>query len=375
MKIVHIITRFIRGGADENTLYSCNEFAEKHEVHLIVGKDVHEDMLSNLHPRVHLHVVPSLIRNINPFSDLAAFFNLASLVRRIVPDIVHTHTSKAGVLGRLACLGQPGLKVVHGVHILAFENAPSILRRSVIAIERWVGTKTDCFVYVSEGLKKAYIDEKIGQTSVHCVVQSGMYFPVPLKTRAETRAEWSIDESAKVLLYVANLEPRKRHTELVEAFKETLVSSPDKLLVFVGEGEHSAVIKEKIRSVGLEKQIILGGYRSDIADVISASDVCLYASKREGLPRALVQYAYYGKPIIANRLVGIDSIVCHDRNGYIVEPDGFDELVRLSNEVLTNSQLCSRLANGHDKSALLPWSVQNMVNELEVAYGSISDVT
>ena len=155
LTIAHVITRFIRGGADENTRLSCNaQAAAGHRVALIFGREAHEEMLAALDPRVERIRIDALVRRIDPVCDALTLMSLVRTLRDLKPDIVHTHTSKAGILGRLAGRIARAKAIVHGVHILPFLNVRRFKRWVFLAVERLTAPLTDAFVSVSPKMQE-----------------------------------------------------------------------------------------------------------------------------------------------------------------------------------------------------------------------------
>jgi len=197
VKIVHVITRFIRGGADENTLLTCNGQAEMgHDVTLIHGGEFHESMVARLSANVRCICVPALVRPVHPLKDVLTFANLTNTLRRIRPDIVHTHESKAGVIGRMAAR-IAGVPInVHGVHILAFVHTRFPLSTIYRYIERFVGTMTDAFIDVSGAMCETALAARIGRREQHFVVESGMQVEV---FQNATALDWRKDPQLRDL--------------------------------------------------------------------------------------------------------------------------------------------------------------------------------
>jgi glycosyltransferase involved in cell wall biosynthesis len=225
VRIAHVITRFIRGGADENTLLSCNaQAAAGHEVLLIHGDEAAQGIIDRLDPGVQRTVSPSLVRSLRPAAEVRAVAEIAGRLKAFKPHIVHTHTSKAGVLGRLAArmVGTPG--VVHGVHIAPFLNVGAGERAVYLLAERMLAPMTDMFVNVSEGMRRACLDHGVGDVAKHVVVPSGMDVDAFRSARPLSRPELAerlgaaLPPDLKLLLIVAGFEPRKRQAEFLEVF-------------------------------------------------------------------------------------------------------------------------------------------------------------
>lgn len=378
MKIVHIITRFIRGGADENTLYSCNGQAELgHEVHLMYGRENHADILGRLHPAVRLISIDSLVREVSPVKDLQALLDIGLRLRKIRPDIVHTHTSKAGFVGRLAAMMSHAPIIVHGVHILPFLNVGPWERRIYLACEKLLSPKTDAFVDVSAGMKTACLLNQIGDEGRHHVIPSGM--DVTAFQQATALSEQELDAAcaaptmgwanAQIMLMVAAFEGRKRQIEFLDIFARIVDANPRACLLLAGAGPLEDDIRAKIAELDLEGHVRVIGFRSDIARWIKTAQLCILSSEREGLPRVIVQYALGGKPIVATDLPGIDFIVQNDITGYRV--DTVQDMEKPISLLLDHGPTFERLEQGVRNIDLSPWSVSSMNEKLEALYADL----
>ena len=328
MRIVHVITRFIRGGADENTLLTCNAQAEAgHDVILVHGPGYHPEMLSRLHPDVGCICLRSLVRPVRPFTDLRAILDIRAICRWNRPDIVHTHTSKAGIVGRIGARWAGVPIIVHGVHILAFLDATGWRRRLYLAAERLAAPLTDAFVDVSDGMRTACIDHAIGKAHQHVVIPSGMDLrefteavPVAGAEFADLLPpQFSSWDEAEIVLMAAAFESRKRHIAFIAAFERIAAARPAAILLLAGEGSLQPAIEAAILAHGLQDRVRIIGYRSDIARWMRRADVCILTSAQEGLPRVVVQYALAGAPTVSTALPGIDVAVRNGRTGYLVE--------------------------------------------------------
>lgn len=376
VSVLHVITRFIRGGADENTLLSCNLQAEQGlEVHLAVGKETNPEILARVDPRVKLHVIPHLVRPISPYSDVAATFALFKLIREQRPDIVHTHTSKAGIIGRVAAVAAGTQVVVHGIHILPFLNVGKVQKYLYLLLERALAPFTSAFVSVSEGMASAALAHGLGSQERHLVVHSGMDVRKhrearPLCAEELARALPWIDlkRTTRIVAMVAALEPRKRVYEFLEVFSRVVAKAPDTVLLVLGEGPERQRLEQRIAMLGLTTKVALLGFRTDVERWIATAHVCALSSEREGLPRAIVQYAIQAKPIIATALPGVEAIVKEGVTGFLVDPDRVDlmedPLVRLISDSALTAQMSAALQQ-HDFS---PWDSQRMADELYKLY-------
>ncbi|HYD71706.1 MAG TPA: sugar transferase, partial [Candidatus Binatia bacterium] len=290
LTIAHVITRYIRGGADENTRLSCNaQAAAGHRVALIFGREAHDEMLAGLDPRVEQIRIDALVRRIDPICDAIALMSLVRTLRTLKPDIVHTHTSKAGILGRLAGRFVRAKAVVHGVHILPFLNVRRFKRWAFLTVERLTAPLTDAFVSVSPKMQECCLAENLGSRALHRVVPSGMDV-----TRFKEAAAFSHSELARelglavcpsqLIVMAAALEPRKRVAEFLPVFRDVAAACPDAMLAVLGEGPERGHIEAQAAEFGLTERLRLLGYRTDIERWLASAAVCVLCSEREGLP-------------------------------------------------------------------------------------------
>jgi glycosyltransferase involved in cell wall biosynthesis len=380
MRIAHIITRLIQGGADENTLLSCNgQAALGHEVHLIFGAETSPAMIGRLHPLVRPHQVADLGRAVAPVRDVRATASLTALLRRVKPQILHTHTSKAGVVGRVAAslAGTPG--IVHGIHILPFLNVGRTERVAYLAAERLLASVTDAFVSVSRGMQELALAHGIGPARKHVVVPSGMDLdrfrqasPVSDQDLAAAfGCDPNIAARLKLVVMVAALEPRKRVALFLDAFARVVASEPRAVLAVLGEGPEQNAIRDRATALGLEDRVALLGFRTDVERWIARADLCVLSSEREGLPRAVVQYVLAARPAVVTALPGIDGLIQDGRNGFLVPVAHVDRMAQPMARVLADRPLARAMAEASRGIDLSPWSTGHMVDRLEDVYRSV----
>lgn len=381
MKIVHQITRFIRGGADENTLLTCNgQAALGHEVHLVVGREYHPAIVARIDPRVQFHVMPSLQREVSPYHDLAALYDSVALFRKIGPDIVHTHESKAGIIGRIAARMAGVKTIVHGVHILPFIGVSAPKRMLYLGLERAAARYTDVFIDVSEGMKQECLSAGLGSEETHHIVASGM--DVSKYRDAQPPEDWhelidpaliapSVGEEPRFLLIAGAFEERKRIPEFLAVFARIAARVPEAVLLIAGDGPERPRIEATIAQLGLEGRVVLAGHREDLEQLIALSDACVHAAMREGLPRVTVQYVMVGRPLVATHLPGLDRIVSDGDNGYLVPPDDLDAMEDPLVALLTDQDLQDRHVAAARAIDISEWDADHMVHRIEHIYRTI----
>jgi glycosyltransferase involved in cell wall biosynthesis len=374
LTIAHIITRYIRGGADENTRLSCNaQAAAGHRVTLIFGRETHDEMLAALDARVERVRIDSLVRRIDPICDAIALMSLVRTLRNLKPDVVHTHTSKAGILGRLAGRIVRAKAIVHGVHILPFLNVQRLKRWSFVTIERLTAPLTDAFVSVSPKMQECCLAENLGAHALHKVVPSGRDVALfrdaaPFGPAELTRELGQETSPSQLIVMAAALEPRKRVADFLPVFREVAAECPGAMLVVLGEGPERELIETQAAELSLSERVRLLGFRNDVERWMASAAVCVLSSEREGLPRAVVQYVLAGRPVVAADLPGLDAVVHDGENGFVTNGDDLMEMAAPIVRLLTTPTLCERFSAYSRRLDLSPWSVENMTGELERVY-------
>jgi len=375
MRIVHVITRFIRGGADENTLLTCHgQAALGHEVHLVYG-DYHSDMVAAAGPHIRMHHLPSLVRAVRPWADVQSLWALGQLFRTLRPDIVHTHESKAGVLGRLAAAQARVPIVVHGVHILPFVGVGPVAARIYLALEKAAARVTDAYVDVSEGMRDLCLAQGLGRPENHFVVASGMDV-----TRFRTAAPLPRDAIVQGRNFAADctiglvsgaLEPRKRVAELVAALGAAPPPGNWALLI-AGTGPEEPAIARIVAAHGLQDRVFPLGFCSNLPELIATSDICLHVACNEGLPRVVVQYVLGGKPVVTTALPGIERVVQDGVNGVLVPVAAPDAAVEVFTRLISAPEIRAAYSKASREADLSDWGADAMVTRIERVYASIA---
>jgi len=376
LRIAHIITRLINGGADENTVISCNEAVRRgHSVMLVHGAETRTEILAAVDPRVEIVRLPSLVQPIAPLSDMRALRGLVSTFRRQRPQVVHTHTSKAGILGRLAARAVRVPVLVHGVHIVPFDNVGRLERRAFLTAERSVQGMTHAFVDVSPAMRDLCLQAGVGSPERHYVVPSG--FDLSLFRNATEPEDWRDllrlqpdDPRPPIVVMLAVFEPRKRHLECLESLPRIVARFPEARFVFAGDGRLRGEIQARIRTLGLGRNVVLTGFHPHPERLIALADVCLLASAREGLPRVLMQYFAGGRPVVAADLPSIEEVLVDGVNGLVVGSD-LDDLAEAVIALLDDPGRRARLARGAAATELSEWDAVRMGERLEAVYADV----
>lgn len=377
MKIAHIITRLVRGGADENTMLSCNaQAAAGGEVHLIYGCEYSKEMLARAHPDVRLHEIASLQRAVSPIKDLRAVAELRKLLARIDPDIVHTHTSKAGIVGRAAARLAGRAGIVHGVHILPFVNVTPTAKVVYLGLEKALAPITHAFVNVSAGMQDIGLQHGVGRADRHFVVPSGMSVKdfrsaSPFTSEELKERLGDFPPGGRILVFVAALEPRKRQYEFLDVFKAVQATVGDVQLVLLGEGHDRQRLTDRVEALDLQGSVRFAGFSSEVERWIATAAVCVFASEREGLPRAVIQYALGARPVVSTDLPGIEAVVKNGESGFLVPIDDLEAMVKPIVRLLEDRQLAETMSAAARKLDLSAWDEAAMAASLDRIYADI----
>ncbi len=371
------MTRLLRAGSEENVLLtSKGQLQDGQEVHLLHGPDSSRDLVDRLVPDLPLIEVPNLVRPIRGLQDLKAFYETRDILRRLKPDVVHTHQSKAGVIGRAAARAAGVPCVVHGVHILPFIGASGMSRFVYLRAEKAAARWTHGFIHVSEGMRSSCLDNGIGKSVSHDVIPSG--FDVDRFRTATRPDDWAdlldVDgtkEKPLTILMMAALEPRKRHLELLDVLPPIVAAHPSVRIVFAGEGPLANEIKAKARTLGIERAICMAGYRNDPERLIALSDISILSSRQEGLPRCILQSVVGGKPTVAFDLPGLDAIVQDGKNGCVIKMDDWTAFGKTLLGLVTDDMRRTHMAIEAAATDLSDWDWRRMGPRTDAFYREV----
>jgi len=391
LKIVHIITRLILGGAQENTLITCKLLAARgHNVTLITGPalgpegDLYEQAQNQ---KFNLIILDKLRRQINPFNDLPVYLRIKKLLRRLRPDIVHTHSAKAGILGRFAAHALKGARaqglpvVVHTIHGLAFHPYQSNwLNKFYIAIEKSAAKKTDFFISVADAMTSQALAAGIGRpqqfvTAYSAIDEDDFLQPIPDERKKVFRQKYEIPKDAVVLVTIARLFMLKGHEYIIESAKQLSKQFPKTVWLFVGDGILAEKFKKQVKTLGLADKIKFTGLLppGQIPLAIQSSDILVHCSLREGLARTLPQAMLCGKPAVSFDVDGAREVV-NENTGRLIEPQNVEQLTNACAELIENEQLRKKLGRQGRDFVKEKFAPENMLDAIERIYTTLTSV-
>lgn len=329
IKVAHIITRMCQGGAQENTYLTVKYLMEKNfHVDLITGRlSKGEKEIRFPLDDINVIHIDELVREINPLKDLIAFLKIYRILKNGKYDIVHTHTSKAGVLGRIAAKFAKVPVIIHTPHGHVFYGYfPKFLTKIIIFVERILAKFTDAIITLSEKSKQEHLQNGIGKESQYVKIISGIEVEKYVKENFENinfRRRLNIGENKFIIGCASRLVSVKGINYLIESMRFL----DDKfVLLIAGEGEERDFLEKLVKEYGLEKKVYFLGMLDDLREFLANIDVFVLPSLNEGMGRVLVEAGLMEKPCVATRVGGIPEVVIDGKTGFLVSPGSGQEI-------------------------------------------------
>jgi len=378
--VLHVITRLIVGGAQENTaLTAVGQHKAGLDVTVVAGID--DGPEGNLHERVRaagveLHLMKELVRPIAPIQDVVALARLASFIRRGKFDVVHTHSSKAGILGRLAARMAGTPIVVHTLHSLVFGDHATPLQNAIyLRAKRLCAPYTHKFISVADATRKGALAAGIGTSDKHVTIYSGFEIRPFLQIRdqlsiAEAKRRIGLDPDVFVVGKIARLFLQKGHDHFFNAARIIAEREPRAHFLLVGDGILRHELEQRAQDYGIAGRVTFTGLvpPEDVPALMQAMDVVVHTSIREGLPRVIPQAAAVGKPVVAFALDGSPEVVHHGETGFLSAPLNHVQVAEQVLDLLGNST--RRRVFGENGRALVRdnFSAEVMVRRINHVY-------
>lgn len=385
IKVLHIITRFDKGGSAQNTYLSLLGLKKKkYQLSLVSGLSLESEMkyeeikakekdIQILESEgIEFIQCPFLLRRINVIKDLKAFFDIWRIIKKYNPLIVHTHSSKAGLLGRLAAKLARVPIIIHTPHgHVFFGYFGSFKTKIFIILERFVSRITDKIVALTNEEKKDYIKFRIANEDKFDVIYSGIelnkFKELPFNENQNFKRELGIPENYLVVGTVGRLVPVKGPEFLIEAAKYIISKYPEVFFIFTGDGPLEQNLERQAFKSGIKDNIIFLGWRNDIAGIISVYDIFALPSLNEGMGRVLVEAMALGKPIVASNVGGIPDLVTHGKNGFLVPPKNPEKLAKYIQILIGDKEKRKKMGQA-GKEMVKNFSKEKMVEKIANLY-------
>ncbi|XHC25725.1 MAG: glycosyltransferase family 4 protein [Phycisphaerales bacterium] len=393
LRILHISTRLILGGSQENVVLSCEGQTERgHEVHLAYGPiygpegsmlDRVTAWRSSEGQAIETHEVPDMVRELSPIRDRRCLKQLTALIREFEPDIVHTHSSKAGILGRMAAWkagGRDGkLGVVHTIHGPPFHRYEKTWRNVLyVASERIAAKRCHAIISVCDAMTQQFRAAGIGRpeqyTTVRSGIETGPYLaPISDEERATQHEALGLSPDDFVVGTVSRISDLKGHADLVQALTPLMREHPQIKLLWVGDGWLRDSLEASLNDLGLRDRVVITGMVApeDVPGLMKLMDVLAHPSYREGLPRAVVQGMLSGLAVIATDVDGTPEVCIDGETGLSYSPGDTGALRKHLRRLVHDESLRRGLGDRARSHCADAYSAQRMVDETEKVYARV----
>lgn len=368
-RVATIITQLELGGAQQIALYTAAHLdAEKYESYFISGEPGILDEKARGTTTFQFYQVPALQRHIRPFQDFTALIKLTILLRKIKPHIVHTHSSKAGIVGRWAAFFARVPGIVHTYHGFGFNDfQPWLVKKIYVLVEQITAWITDTFVVVStENVTKA-LREHISTREKYRVIYYGIekkFFTTAIDVAAKKQS-LGIPASARVVGMIACFKPQKAPLDFVKAAALIAQKHDDVYFMMVGDGVLRSDIERYARELTIAHRIVLTGWRNDVEELIKTFDVFLLTSLWEGQPIVLLQSMASHVPIVATAVDGTRELISNGENGFLVECHDTTAMAQHVETLLTTPHLAEQFVRANEGKT---FDLDTMVRRIEEVY-------
>jgi glycosyltransferase involved in cell wall biosynthesis len=373
MRVTHIITRLVIGGAQENTVATVLGLRQKPgvAVRLISGPTTGpEGSLESEFAKAPevLTIVPELIRPVHPLKDFFALLRLEKILRQQKPHIVHTHSGKAGILGRHAARRAGVPVIIHHIHGPSFGNFQNSAANFIFtAAERHAAKVTTHFICSAQAMTRIYLAAGIGKPEMFTRNFSGFQLKPFLETKNDftLREKLGISANAFVIGKIARLFKLKGHDDLLAAFQKLLPQCPNARLLLVGDGSLRTYLENRAREMNLADKIIFTSLvpPNEVPRYVGIMDCLAHLSSREALSRALPQALAAGKPVVAYDFDGADEICLNGETGFLVRTGGIAMVTKRLLELANDPALREKLGRRGQQFVKENFAVEKMVDD------------
>jgi glycosyltransferase involved in cell wall biosynthesis len=384
VRVLHVITRLIVGGAQENTLFTAEGQSRTPGLRVTLLAGIDDGPEGNLHDRaraegVDLQLMRELVRPIAPVTDVVGLAKLVAFMRRGRYDIVHTHSSKAGILGRIAARLAGVPIVVHTLHSLVFgEHATPAQNALYLALKRACAPLTTQFISVCDATKNGAVQKHIGRPAQHCTIYSGFHIAPFLAVRdqlsvEEAKRRAGLQPGDLVVGKVARLFPQKGHDHFLEAARIIAAREPRARFLLVGDGILRKELEERAAGYGIRDRFVFAGLVAPdaVPALMQAMDVVVHTSIREGLARVIPQAEAVGKPVVGFALDGSPEAIADGVSGFLARPYDDAHVAERVLEILDDGPRRRAMGEAGRAFAAANFPVEVMVDRINDVYRSL----
>ncbi|MCH7960032.1 MAG: glycosyltransferase family 4 protein [Candidatus Hydrogenedentes bacterium] len=377
IRVAHVITRLCTGGAQQNTFHTVRlANRERYEVDLISGPSGGpEGSIEDEVRAAGVSIIPQphLLRDVSPLNDLRALGQLTRLMREKRYTIVHTHTSKAGFIGRLAARRAGVPIVVHTPHGNIFDGYfPAWKTKLFIGLEGRAARWTDRIIELTQGGIEASLEQGIGRREQYASIFSGIdlarYREVNGR-RESLRADLGVSPGDFLVAGVGRLEPVKGFTYFIAAAKLVAATLPQARFVLAGEGSEGDALRADAASLGDRFRFL--GLRDDVPEVMAAADVLVVPSINEGMGRVVLEAGGVGTPVVASDVGGIPEVLRDSITGVLVPPESPESIARVLVALAGSPERLERMGIASRAHVIPAFGLERMVEQIEALYEEV----
>ena len=375
IKILHVITHLPIGGAQDNTLYTVELLdKEKYDISLCCNLDGALVERAKKIEAIKLFDIPFLCREVSPYRDIRAFLSLYKLFKEEDFTIIHTHSSKAGLLARLAAVLNKTPIVIHTIHGFAFNDFMNMFKKNFfIYVEKLLAKWTDVLITVSNLNKKKIIDLNIAHENKIKNIYSGIDLSLFTNKRNDDfRKELNLENDHLLLGSVGRLSDQKDPITMIEAFGIISKPFPNAHLALVGDGELKDKILEKIDKLKLNSKVHLTGNKNNPWSVYHSMDLFIMSSIYEGLGRSITEALSCGVPVVCTDVEGVPEIVRDNITGILVPPKDANKLADGIIRTLNDMETAKKMAEEGRRFVKDNFDVNKMVNDIDSLYNTLT---
>jgi glycosyltransferase involved in cell wall biosynthesis len=383
IKILRVIARLNMGGPALHVAYLTAGLRERgYDTTLVAGSLARgEDSMAFVADARDVEIVriDELGREISPLRDLVATVRLARLIRRERPAILHTHTAKAGTVGRVAAVlaGRHGPPIVvhtfHG-HVLRGYFGP-LRSRFFRLLERWLATHTTALIAVSPQVRDDLVALGVAPRERFVVIRLGVELGervAPAQNgRAESRRYLGIGADRFAVGWIGRMTAVKRTDDVLVAFKQLRDDGVDAVLCMVGDGPDRPQLERRAHELGVMRDTVFLGYQEDVGPFYSAFDALVLPSSNEGTPVSAIEALAAGRPVVATRVGGVPDVVQEGEDGFLVEPGATDDLAERLAQLARDPALRERMGAAGRARVLPRYAVERLVDDVDRLYRSL----
>jgi glycosyltransferase involved in cell wall biosynthesis len=375
--VLHIITRMIRGGAQENTLATIRGLMKKgYDVTLVTGLswgsegEILSEVLEN---GLEVIILQELVREIHLWKDFLSLWRLSALLGKKDYVILHTHTSKAGFLGRLAARLRRIPIVIHTPHGHVFHSYFSPLKEKLLlGIERTSAKWCGRLIALTDAERREHLALGVGRPDQWHVIPSGVsetdFADISFARRQEIRTLLGIGPEKRIVGFIGRLTSIKGALYLLEAIPKIRKIFPETHFLFVGDGDEKPALEEQVQKYSLEDSVIFAGHKENVSELLALLDILVVPSLNEGMGRVIAEAGLLRKPVVGTRVGGIPDLLENNETGLLVNPRSPDEIAQAVEQLLKDPELCIRLGGHLHDHVLNGFTENQMVEKVHCLY-------